>query len=139
MRDFRELLVWQKAHALTLDVYRATKSFPREELYSLTNQIRRAAISIGANIAEGAGKNSRAEFARYLQIALGSASELEYHLLLSRDLEYLPPEKCLILSKQVVETKKMLVGFTQYLGERGTRPKTIAETGLRRQELMTDC
>ncbi len=58
MRDFRELLVWQKAHALTLDVYRATKSFPREELYGLTRQIRRAAVSIGANIAEGAGKNS---------------------------------------------------------------------------------
>ena len=77
MRDFRELLVWHKAHALTLSVYRATKSFPREELYSLTNQIRRSAVSIGANIAEGAGKNSRLEFGRFLQISLGSASELE--------------------------------------------------------------
>ena len=120
MRDFRELLVWQKAHALTLDVYRATKSFPREELYGLTRQIRRAAVSIGANIAEGAGKNSRAEFGRFLQIASGSASELEYHLLLSCDLEYLASEKCLSLSKQVVETKKMLAGFTQYLGKART-------------------
>jgi four helix bundle protein len=120
MRDFRELKVWHKAHALTLDVYRATKSFPREELYSLTNQIRRAAVSIGANIAEGAGKNSRPEFARFLQIALGSASELEYHLLLSRDLGYLVSEIHEQLSQEVVETKKMLTGFIQYLGQRKT-------------------
>jgi four helix bundle protein len=123
MRDFRELKVWHKAHAMTLDVYRATKSFPREELYSLTNQIRRAVVSIGANIAEGAGKNSRPELARFLQIALGSASELEYHLLLSRDLGYLVPEIYEQLSQQAVETKKMLSGFIQYLG----KPKTGTE------------
>lgn len=86
MRDFRELKVWDKAHALTLDVCRVTKLLPREELYGLTSQIRRAAVSIGANIAEGSGKNSRPDLARFLQIALGSASELEYHLLLSHDL-----------------------------------------------------
>jgi four helix bundle protein len=120
MRDFRELKVWHKAHQLTLDVYRATKLFPREELYSLTNQTRRAAVSIGANIAEGAGKNSRPEFSRFLQIALGSASELEYHLLLSRDLDYLAPEIYQHLSENVVETKKMLSGFMQYLGQRKT-------------------
>jgi len=120
MRDFRELKVWHKAHSLTLDVYRATKTFPRDELYSLTNQIRRAAVSIGANIAEGAGKNSRPEFSRFLQIALGSASELEYHLLLSRDLDYLVPEIYAELSHQVVENKKMLTGFIQYLGQSKT-------------------
>ncbi len=120
MRDFRELLVWQKAHALTLTVYRATQSFPRHELYSLTNQIRRAAVSVGANIAEGAGKNSRAEFGRFLQIALGSASELEYHLLLSRDLGYLISEVYEQLSEQAVETKKMLSGFMQYPGKSKT-------------------
>jgi four helix bundle protein len=116
MRDFRELKVWHKAHGLTLDVYHVTQAFPRDELYSLTNQMRRAAVSIGANIAEGAGKNSRPEFSRFLQIALGSASELEYHLLLSRDLGHLGPEVYQRLSQQVVETKKMLSGFTQYLG-----------------------
>ena len=120
MRDFRELKVWHKAHGLTLDVYRATKSFPKEELYGLTSQIRRAAVSIGANIAEGAGKNSRFEFARYLQIASGSASELEYHLLLSSDLGYLVPEIYELLSEQVIETKKMLTGFMQYLGKSRT-------------------
>ena len=115
MRDFRELKVREKAHRLTLDVYRATREFPRQELYGLTGQIRRASASIGANIAEGAGKNSRPEFARFLQIALGSASELEYHLLLSRDLGYLAEENHQLISAQVVETKKMLTGFIQYL------------------------
>jgi len=115
MRDFRELKVWEKAHRLTLEVYRATGSFPREEIYGLSSQIRRAAGSIGANIAEGAGKNSRPEFARFLQIALGSASELEYHLLLSRELGYVNPETYDVLSAQVIETKKMLTGFLQNL------------------------
>jgi four helix bundle protein len=115
MRDFRELMVWEKAHRLTLDVYDATREFPREELYGLTSQIRRAAASIGANIAEGAGKNSRTEFARFLQIAMGSASELEYHLLLSRDLGYLGSAGYELLNVRVVESKKMLTGFMQYL------------------------
>jgi four helix bundle protein len=120
MRDFRELKVWHKAHALTLDVYRATKSFPKEELYGLTSQIRRAAASIGANIAEGSGKSSRPDLARFLQIALGSASELECHLQLARDLGYLVAEIHQQLWEQVVETKKMLSGFIQYL----VQPKT---------------
>jgi four helix bundle protein len=120
MRNFRELKVWHKAHQLTLDVYAATKTFPRDELYGLTSQIRRAAVSIGANIAEGAGKNSSAEFGRFLQIAQGSASELEYHLLLSGDLGYLIPEICERLSQEVIEAKKMLSGFGQYLGQRKT-------------------
>jgi four helix bundle protein len=117
MRDFHELLVWRKADALTLNVYHATESFPREELYSLTNQIRRAAVSIGANIAEGAGKNSRPEFGRFLQISLGSASELEYHFLLARDLGYLSSEAGQVLSEDVIEVKKMLSGFIQYIGQ----------------------
>ena len=123
MRDFRELKVWEKAHRLTLDVYRATREFPREELYGLTSQIRRASSSIGANIAEGAGKNSRAEFARFLQIALGSASELEYHLRLAHDLGYLTGDSHELFSAQVIETKRMLTGFIQYLH----RPKTGTE------------
>lgn len=120
MRDFRELKVWHKAHALTLEVYRVTKLFPKEELYALTSQIRRAAVSIGANVAEGAGKTSRPDFGRFLQIALGSASELEYELLLSRDLGYLANPIYQQLSEQVIETKKMLTGFIQYLRERKT-------------------
>ena len=86
MQDFRNLKVWDKAHTLTLDVYKTSKSFPREEMYGLTSQIRRASVSIGANIAEGACRRGDVDFARFLQIAAGSASELDYHLLLSRDL-----------------------------------------------------
>lgn len=121
MRDFRELKVWQKAHELTLAVYKATACFPKVELYGLTAQMRRASVSISANISEGAGKNSRPEFARFLQIALGSASEVEYELLLSRDLEYISDACHIQLSERVVEVKRMLTGFIQYLsGRTGT-------------------
>lgn len=90
MRDFREIKVWHKAHGLTLDIYRSTAIFPREELYGLTSQLRRASSSIPANIAEGCGRGGNAELARFLQIGMGSASELEYHILLAHDLTYLP-------------------------------------------------
>jgi four helix bundle protein len=84
MKDFRQLKVWQKSHQLTLALYKLTASFPREETYGLTAQIRRASSSISANLAEGCGRNGDAELARYCSIASGSASELEYHLLLAR-------------------------------------------------------
>ena len=89
MKDFKELKVWEKAHALTLQVYQETRSFPREEIYGLTSQVRRAAASVAANIVEGCGRRSDGEFTRFLQIARGSASELKYHLLLARDLHFL--------------------------------------------------
>jgi four helix bundle protein len=89
MKDFRSLKVWEKSHALTLAIYKATEGFPKQELYSLTNQIQRAAVSIPANIAEGCGKDSDAELKSYFTIAMGSASELEYLLLLAHDLGYL--------------------------------------------------
>ena len=89
MKDFRELKVWERAHGLVLAIYKATEAFPRQELYSLTNQIQRAAVSIPANIAEGCGMSGDADFGRYLQIAMGSSSELEYLLLLAHDLNYL--------------------------------------------------
>lgn len=108
VKDFRNLAVWEKSHHLTLAVYKATQRFPKEEQYALTNQLRRAAISIPANIAEGCGKGSDAEFARYLQIALGSASELEYHHLLAKDLEYLILIDYQPLEQAVIEVKRML-------------------------------
>src|SRR5713226_5621353 len=89
MRDFRELKVWEKAHGLTLAVYTATARFPKEELYGLTTQIRRSCASIPANLAEGCCRSGDVEFARFLQIAMGSASELEYHVLLAHDLKIL--------------------------------------------------
>jgi len=92
MKDYRRLKVWEKAHSLTLRLYQTTRGFPREEIYGLTRQIRRCSSSIGANIAEGCGKRGNAEFQRFLQIASGSGSELDYHLLLARDLGFLAAE-----------------------------------------------
>jgi four helix bundle protein len=93
MKDFRDLLVWRKAHLLTLTSYRATETFSKQEMYGLTAQVRRCAASIAANIAEGWGKHGNAEFQRFLNIAAGSGSELEYHFLLSRDLGFLSAER----------------------------------------------
>jgi four helix bundle protein len=89
MRDFHSLKVWQKAHQVTLRVYTATKRFPKDELYGLTSQVRHSATSIPTNVAEGCGRSGEAELARFLNIAMGSASELEYQLLLARDLKFL--------------------------------------------------
>ena len=92
MKDFHELKVWQKAHQLTLAVYQITASFPREERFGLISQLRRCSASIAANLAEGCGRNGDAEFARFCSIAMGSASELEYHLLLAKDLKLIQPK-----------------------------------------------
>lgn len=115
MRNFRELKVWEKAHQLTLAVYKATKTFPKDELYGLTNQIRRSCNSIPANIAEGCGRKGEAEFARFLQIAMGSASELEYHLLLAHDLTFLNIEDYEPLREEVIKVKRMLTSLIQKL------------------------
>ena len=113
MKDFKELKVWEKAHALTLQVYEETRHFPREELYGLTSQLRRAASSIAANIVEGCGRRSDGEFTRFLQIARGSASELEYHLLLARDLHLLVDAAFRNLDAKVVEVERMLTGLVK--------------------------
>ena len=111
MKDFRDLQVWQKAHQLTLEVYQATGRFLREEIYGLTSQIRKASASIAANIAEGCGRKGDAELARFLHYAQGSASELDYHLLLAHELHFLEEKTYLRLSASVVEIKKMLSAF----------------------------
>lgn len=115
MRDFRELQVWRKAHRLTLAVYQITCYFPREELYGLTSQLRRACSSIAANLAEGCGRDGSTELARYCSIAMGSASELEYHLLLAKDLKLIKPEDHTELSQRATELKRMLTALFQKL------------------------
>ena len=115
MQDYRNLKVWERAHQLTLAVYRATSRFPKDEMYSLTSQIRRACASIPANIAEGCGRNGDAELARFLQIAMGSASELDYHLLLARDLNFVNSRDYEQLSSELAEVGRMLNVFIQKL------------------------
>lgn len=111
MQNFKDLKVWGKAHQLTLSVYKISSKFPKEETYSLTNQLRRAASSIPANIAEGCGRNTQPDLANFLNIALGSANETEYFLLLAKDLDYLSEEQFTILSKNNNEVKAMLINL----------------------------
>lgn len=115
MQDFRDLKVWQRAHEATLAVYRATSTFPREELYGLTSQLRRSAASVAANIAEGRCRGSDAEFARFLQIALGSASETQYHLILAHDLGYVGDTSFEPLFQLSDDVKRMLTSLIQKL------------------------
>jgi four helix bundle protein len=111
MRDFREIKVWAKAHLLMLEIYKATATFPREEIYGLTSQLRRSAASVPANIAEGFGRGGNAELARFLQIGMGSASEVEYHVLLARDLNLLSKKIYDDLNGRIVEVKRMLAAL----------------------------
>jgi four helix bundle protein len=115
MKDFRNLKVWEKAHQLTLKIYKLTEEFPREELYGLTSQIRRAAVSIPTNIAEGCVRSSDADFARFLYIAFGSTSELEYLILLSMDLKFIKSVLYVGLNDDINEVKKMLISMIQKL------------------------
>jgi four helix bundle protein len=116
MKSFKDLKVWQKGHELTLSIHRATKSFPRDEMYGLTSQLRRAAASIPSNIAEGCVRGSGPDFRRFLQMALGSASEVEYHILLSHELGYLDNNQYESLSGNATELKRMLTSFIQKVG-----------------------
>ena len=101
--------MWQRSHALTVEIYKITqKQFPKEELFGQTNQIRRAVASIPTNIAEGCGRNSRAELAQFLNIAAGSASEVEYEILLAKDTGYINPEQFATLSKEISEIRSMI-------------------------------
>jgi four helix bundle protein len=111
MKDFRDLQVWQNAHQLVLGVYSASQTFPREELYGLTSQVRRAAVSVPCNLAEGCGRNSDGELARFAEIAMESASETEYLLLLANDLKILDSSIYRDLDTRTVEVKRMLASL----------------------------
>jgi four helix bundle protein len=115
VQTFEDLVVWQKAHALTLAIYKATKEFPNEERYGITNQIRRAATSVSANIVEGHSRKSKKEFLQFLNISKGSLDELKYFLILSRDLNYLNKNEFDLLLKLYNEVSKILYAFTQSL------------------------
>lgn len=111
MRNYQDLQVWKKAHSLVLDLYRTSRLFPKEEIYGITSQLRRAVMSIGANLAEGCGRRTSSELARFVRISLGSASELDYHLLVCRDLGFLKGEDFVRFSRDLTEIRKMLTSF----------------------------
>ena len=111
MQDFRRISVWEKGHAFTLKIYKLSQSFPKEETYGLTSQLRRASTSIPTNIAEGCVKNTNPEYSRFLYISLGSASEVEYLLMLCKDLELIDENKYKMLSEEIQEIKKMLTAL----------------------------
>jgi len=111
MKDFRQIQVWHKAHQLVLDVYCLTRDFPSEEKYGITSQIRRAAASIPTNIAEGCGRSSDKDFARFLQMSYGSVNEVDYLLLLAKDLLILGSELYERINNNLVEVKKMLAAL----------------------------
>lgn len=111
MRDFRQLKVWEKAHRMTLDVYSATATFAREELFGITSQMRRCSASMAANIAEGCGRTGNGDLYRFLNIAAGSSVELEYFLLLARDLNFLTADAYAKPQSNVVEIQRMLASL----------------------------
>ena len=109
MRDFKKFEVWQLSHHLTLKIYTSTKSFPKEELFGLTSQIRRSLASIGYNISEGSGRNSDKEFANFINIALGSSNEAESQLILAKDLNYIKESDYQNILEELIILKKKLV------------------------------
>lgn len=115
MHQFKELTVWQKAVDLATKVYQYTKNFPSEEKFGLTSQIRRSVVSISSNIAEGAGRKSKKEFKHFLNIAYGSASELETQLLIAQNLNFLDKNHYELLSESISEIQKMIYSLSKSL------------------------
>ena len=115
MRDFSKLFIWQRSHRLVMSIYDVTNKFPKTEIFGLTSQIRRASSSIPINISEGCGRETNKDFARFLQIAIGSACEVEYELLLAKELKYLKEQEYNELSKEVVTIRKMIIKYQSEL------------------------
>ena len=117
MQDYQKLKVWQKSHEFVLKIYKATSSFPREEIYALVSQIRRAAVSIPSNISEGCGRFGNRELKHFMSIAMGSATEVKYQLMLSKDLGYIPTGDYNNLNDEVIEIRKMLASYIKRIAE----------------------
>ena len=111
MKDFHKLIIWERSHQLTLEIYKVSKLFPSDELYGLTSQLRRAVSSIPINIAEGCGRSSEKEFAHFLQIAIGSTSEVEYELLLANQLNYINDKDYRVLAEETIAIRKMIIKY----------------------------
>lgn len=115
MRDFTKLTIWQKGHQLALKVYDVTRLFPKEEIFGLTSQMRRSASSIPTNIAEGCGRNTNLQLKNFLNFSIGSTSELEYQLILSKDLNYISDLAFNELQQCIIEVRKMIHAYREKL------------------------
>lgn len=115
MKDFKNIEIWKRSHKLTVEIYRATQHFPKEEIFGLTSQIRRAVSSIPTNIAEGCGRRTNAELANFLNIASGSASEVEYEILLAKEVGYITAEQCDVWTQGITEIRSMLAAYMRTL------------------------
>ena len=115
MLNFKDLEIWKRSHKLTLEIYKATQHFPKEEVFGLTSQIRRAVSSIPTNIAEGCGRRTNAELANFLNIASGSASEVEYEILLAKEVGYITAEQCDAWTQEISEIRSMLAAYMKKL------------------------
>jgi four helix bundle protein len=115
LKNYRELKVWQKSYHACLEIYKITKDFPKQEIYGLTSQIRRSAISVPSNIAEGYGRKTTPDYLRFLYIAYGSNCELETQVLLSGDLEYMEPTKLEAITEKIGEVERMLKALIKSL------------------------
>ncbi len=132
MRDFRKLKVWEKSHMLALEVYRITRGFPPAEVYGMQAQMRRASVSVASNIAEGSGRSGRAELGQFLNWAAGSVSELEYQLLLARDLGFLNGGTYTRAATRAVEVKRMLAGLLRRVrADLSQSPRASPKSGRR--------
>lgn len=120
MKDYKKLNVWHKSHDTVLKIYKVSKRFPKEETYGLTSQMRRSAVSIPANIAEGCGKKTDIDMTRFMNISLGSIHETEYYNLLARDLNYINNEEYEEIDSALSEIKAMLIGFIKKVNERNS-------------------
>ena len=125
LKNYRDLKVWQKAYQVCLTIYKITKGFPKQETYGLTSQIRRAAISVPSNIAEGYGRKTTPDYIRFLYIAYGSNCELETQILLSGDLEYIKSEKLKEIQEAVGEVERMLKALIKSLEKRHSNPRPL--------------
>ena len=123
MKDYTKIRAWQKSHELVLEVYELTEKFPSKETYGLTSQLRRAVVSIPTNIAEGYGRSTDSEIARFIDISLGSVNEVDYLLFLSAELQYVLKAKVENLKENVIEIRKMLTAFTKTLRNSHKKPK----------------
>ena len=115
MKDFKNIEIWKRSHQLTLEIYRAAQQFPKEEMWGLTSQLRRAVASIPTNIAEGCGRRTNAELANFLNIASGSASEVEYEILLAKEVGYISTEQNESWTREISELRSMLAAYMKKL------------------------